>query len=48
MFVSMIEPGTYRTDIFYGNRKMAAVTQDPSSPLYEEGRRLEEFARWPG
>jgi NAD(P)-dependent dehydrogenase (short-subunit alcohol dehydrogenase family) len=44
VFVSMIEPGTYRTDIFYDNRRMAAATGDPSGPLYEEGRRLEEFA----
>jgi NAD(P)-dependent dehydrogenase (short-subunit alcohol dehydrogenase family) len=44
IFVSLIEPGTYRTDIFYDNRRMAAATDDPSAPLYEEGRRLEEFA----
>jgi NAD(P)-dependent dehydrogenase (short-subunit alcohol dehydrogenase family) len=39
--VSLVEPGTYRTDIFDRNRRVAARTRDPSSPWYEISRRME-------
>ncbi|MDP9340520.1 MAG: SDR family NAD(P)-dependent oxidoreductase [Actinomycetota bacterium] len=44
IFVTLIEPGTYATDIFFDNAKYAEGMQDPSSPHYERSRRLERFA----
>jgi NAD(P)-dependent dehydrogenase (short-subunit alcohol dehydrogenase family) len=41
VFVSILDPGTYPTEIFYGNRRMAAASEDPSSSHYEGKRRLE-------
>lgn len=43
VFVSLLEPGTYPTDIFYGNRRMAAALRDGTSPHAEAGRRLERL-----
>ncbi len=44
VFVTLIEPGTYATDIFFDNAKRAEGMVDPSSPHYEEGQRMERFA----
>jgi len=44
IFVSLIEPGTYATDIFFDNAQYAEGMRDPSSPHYERSRRMERFA----
>lgn len=44
MFVTLIEPGTYATDIFFGNARYASGMQDPGSPHHEDSRRMERFA----
>ena len=41
VYVSLIEPGTYPTAIFGTNRRVAAASLDPASPLYSRGRKLE-------
>jgi NAD(P)-dependent dehydrogenase (short-subunit alcohol dehydrogenase family) len=41
--VSLVEPGTYATDIFFKNRHMAARSQDPASPYYETAQKLERI-----
>jgi NAD(P)-dependent dehydrogenase (short-subunit alcohol dehydrogenase family) len=44
VFVSLIEPGTYATDIFFDNARFAEGMRDPASPHYDESRRMERFA----
>jgi NAD(P)-dependent dehydrogenase (short-subunit alcohol dehydrogenase family) len=44
VFVSLIEPGTYPTDIFFDNAKRAEGMTDPSSPHYEATQRMERVA----
>jgi NAD(P)-dependent dehydrogenase (short-subunit alcohol dehydrogenase family) len=44
VFVSLIEPGTYATDIFFVNARYAEGMRDPASPHYDESRRMERFA----
>jgi NAD(P)-dependent dehydrogenase (short-subunit alcohol dehydrogenase family) len=44
IFVSLIEPGTYATDIFFDNAQYAEGMRDSSSPHYERSRRMERFA----
>jgi NAD(P)-dependent dehydrogenase (short-subunit alcohol dehydrogenase family) len=44
VFVSLIEPGTYATDIFFDNAQYAEGMRDSSSPHYERSRRMERFA----
>src|SRR5439155_5212197 len=44
VFVSLIEPGTYPTDIFFDNAQYASGMHDPASPHYEESKRMERFA----
>jgi NAD(P)-dependent dehydrogenase (short-subunit alcohol dehydrogenase family) len=41
IWVSLVEPGTYKTDIFGKNRRVAARATDPASPNYERSKRLE-------
>ncbi|MPY89096.1 MAG: SDR family oxidoreductase [Luteitalea sp.] len=42
VFVSLVEPGMFRTDIFDRNRRLAARAHDPGSPWFEATRRLEK------
>jgi NAD(P)-dependent dehydrogenase (short-subunit alcohol dehydrogenase family) len=44
VFVSLIEPGTYATDIFFDNARYAEGMRDPASPHFDESRRMERFA----
>jgi NAD(P)-dependent dehydrogenase (short-subunit alcohol dehydrogenase family) len=44
VFVSLIEPGTYATDIFFDNARYAAGMREGSSPRFEESRRMERVA----
>ena len=44
VFVSLIEPGTYATDIFFDNAQYAEGSRDPASPHFEETQRMERFA----
>jgi NAD(P)-dependent dehydrogenase (short-subunit alcohol dehydrogenase family) len=44
VFVSLVEPGTYATDIFFDNARYAGGMRDPSSPHAEASRRMESFA----
>ncbi len=39
--VVLIEPGTFRTEIFESNRQLAAGARDPASPYFEVTRALE-------
>lgn len=41
--VVLIEPGTYHTDIFERNRRMARRADDPASPNHDRTRRLLAF-----
>ena len=41
VYVALVEPGTFRTDIFDRNRRMAERARDPGSPWYEISRRME-------
>lgn len=41
IYVSLVEPGSYPTAIFGTNRRLAAAAEDPASPHYARGRRLE-------
>jgi NAD(P)-dependent dehydrogenase (short-subunit alcohol dehydrogenase family) len=41
--VVLIEPGTFKTDIFDKNRRVARRALDPTSPNYDRARRLEAF-----
>ena len=43
IYVVLIEPGTFRTDIFDRNRRVAARSQDPGSPWAEVTRRMTEL-----
>lgn len=40
VFVSLVEPGTFRTDIFERNRRIAARASDPSSAWAEMTRKI--------
>jgi NAD(P)-dependent dehydrogenase (short-subunit alcohol dehydrogenase family) len=40
VFVSLVEPGTFRTDIFDRNRRIAARASDPTSAWAEMTRRI--------
>ena len=40
VFVSVVEPGTFRTDIFDRNRRLGARVSDESSPNYQAAQRL--------
>ena len=40
VFVSLVEPGTFRTDIFERNRRIAARASDPNSAWAEMTRRI--------
>jgi len=44
VFVSMIQPGTYATDIFFDNAQYAEGMRDPGSPHAEASRRMERIA----
>jgi NAD(P)-dependent dehydrogenase (short-subunit alcohol dehydrogenase family) len=39
--VVLIEPGTFKTEIFESNRQLAAGARDPASPYFEVSRALE-------
>ncbi len=41
--VSLVEPGTFPTEIFGANRQIAAAAQDPSGPHYARSQRLERL-----
>ncbi len=41
--VVLIEPGSYRTDIFERNRRMARDAHDPASPYYSFTRGMEAY-----
>lgn len=41
VFVSLIEPGVFRTDIFDANRRVAAEAFNEASPNYEDVKRME-------
>lgn len=41
VWVSLIEPGTFRTDIFDGNRRTAAAGRDPGTPYLRMSERME-------
>jgi NAD(P)-dependent dehydrogenase (short-subunit alcohol dehydrogenase family) len=43
VFVSLVEPGTFRTAIFDRNRRVAGRAHDPSSPWYRFTRRMERL-----
>jgi NAD(P)-dependent dehydrogenase (short-subunit alcohol dehydrogenase family) len=43
LWVSLVEPGTFRTDIFDGNRRVAAAGRDPSSPYVRMSERMERI-----
>jgi short-subunit dehydrogenase len=43
VFVSLVEPGTFRTDIFDRNRRVADRARDPGSPWYAFTRRMERM-----
>jgi NAD(P)-dependent dehydrogenase (short-subunit alcohol dehydrogenase family) len=43
VWVSLIEPGTFRTDIFERNRRVAKRALDPASPNFERSKRFEQF-----
>ncbi len=45
VYVSLIEPGTFRTDIFERNRAVGARVFAPDSPNLDASRRLEELAK---
>jgi len=40
VYVALVEPGTFRTDIFDRNRRVAARSADPSSPWAEVTRKI--------
>jgi NAD(P)-dependent dehydrogenase (short-subunit alcohol dehydrogenase family) len=40
VYVSLVEPGTFKTDIFGANLRLAARANRPESPYYEVGRRV--------
>jgi NAD(P)-dependent dehydrogenase (short-subunit alcohol dehydrogenase family) len=42
--VILVEPGTFRTQIFERGKRMAAASQDPGSPYFALGKRLEKHA----
>ncbi len=42
VYVSLVEPGTFPTDIFERNRRIAARAHDPGSPWYDFTRRMEQ------
>jgi NAD(P)-dependent dehydrogenase (short-subunit alcohol dehydrogenase family) len=44
VFVTLIEPGTYPTDIFFDNARYAEGMRDPTSPNYDASKRMEDFA----
>jgi NAD(P)-dependent dehydrogenase (short-subunit alcohol dehydrogenase family) len=39
--VVLVEPGTFKTDIFDRNRRVAARMNDPASPYYERSKQME-------
>jgi NAD(P)-dependent dehydrogenase (short-subunit alcohol dehydrogenase family) len=39
--VVIVEPGTFKTDIFERNRRVAKRASDPASPYYERSKQLE-------
>jgi NAD(P)-dependent dehydrogenase (short-subunit alcohol dehydrogenase family) len=41
--VVIVEPGTFKTDIFERNRRVAKRASDPSSPYYERTRKFERM-----
>lgn len=41
VYVVLVEPGMFRTDIFERNRRVAAAALSPSSPNFAVGKRLE-------
>ncbi len=41
IFVSLVEPGTYKTPIFEANRRVAAAADRPDAPHYQVMKRLE-------
>jgi NAD(P)-dependent dehydrogenase (short-subunit alcohol dehydrogenase family) len=41
IFVSLVEPGTFKTDIFTRNRRTAARAHDPASPYYGFTKHME-------
>ena len=43
IWVSVVEPGSFRTDIFDTNRRVAAGAADPGSPFAETTRRMTGF-----
>ena len=38
----LIEPGTFKTEIFESNREVAAGARNPASPYYQATRHLEK------
>lgn len=45
VYVVLVEPGTYKTDIFDRNARVARRARDPSSPWYEATQRMEKLVR---
>lgn len=43
VWVSLIEPGTFKTDIFDGNRRVAAAGRDPGTPYLRMSERMEQM-----
>jgi NAD(P)-dependent dehydrogenase (short-subunit alcohol dehydrogenase family) len=43
VYVSLVEPGTFKTEIFERNRRVAVATYEESSPYYERSRQLERI-----
>jgi NAD(P)-dependent dehydrogenase (short-subunit alcohol dehydrogenase family) len=41
IFVVLIEPGTFKTDIFGKNRRLAKRAEDPRSPYYARAKQIE-------
>lgn len=44
VYVTLVEPGTFRTDIFTRNKVVAAAATDPGSPYYERMQKGDAFA----
>ena len=43
VYASLVEPGTFKTDIFFDNRRVAAAGKDPGSPFVKMSARMEKL-----
>jgi len=42
VWVALVEPGTFKTDIFSRNRRVAKRSEDPSSPYHARSQKLDD------